>query len=257
MKTVLLAGGLGTRMREETEFRPKPMVLIGNKPVLWHIMRSYAQYGFKEFVVCTGYKGELIRQYFRDFVSLNIDFTIEVGQDPKLTNHGQIDESGWKITVADTGLETMTGGRLFKIRNYIGTETFMCTYGDGLSNVDLIKLLEFHKKHKKIATMTAVRPNSRFGIVDITPDGIVSGFHEKPQTSSWVNGGFFVFEPTIFDYLDETCILEHEPLNKLAQEGQLAAYQHSDFWQPMDTYRESMMLNELWETGSAPWKNWK
>jgi glucose-1-phosphate cytidylyltransferase len=256
VKTVILAGGLGTRMREETEYRPKPMVPIGSQPILWHIMKLYASFNHKDFVVCTGYKSEMIRQYFRDFETSNLDFTISIGNRGVLTSHEELNEVGWNVTIADTGTQTMTGGRILKAQKYLGSETFMCTYGDGLADVDLSKLLKFHKSHGKIATMSSVRPVSRFGVVDISSTGKVEGFREKPQTESWVNAGYFVFEPKIFNYLDDECVLEEEPLNNLSKDGELMAYKHEGFWQPMDTYRESIMLNQLWNEGNAPWKKW-
>jgi glucose-1-phosphate cytidylyltransferase len=233
------------------------MVLVGGKPILWHIMMGYSQNEISDFIVCTGYKGEVIREYFYNFSAMNMDFTIQLGRDPVIEKHGDLIENGWKVTVADTGPLTMTGGRVFRIRDYVGKETFMCTYGDGIADIDIRALLSFHKSHGKIATMTTVQPISRFGVIDIDKNGFVEGFHEKPQTESWVNAGFFVFEPEVFQYLDENCILENEPLSKLAQEGQLAAYKHFGFWQPMDTYRESVMLNQMWEEEEAPWKTWK
>lgn len=256
MKTVLLAGGLGTRMREETEFRPKPMVTIGGKPILWHIMRTYALHQFSEFVVLTGYKGELIREYFHDFAAKNMDFTVVLGENPLFEKHGSMVEEGWKVTVVDTGETTLTGGRIYRARDHIGTETFLCTYGDGVADINISSLLAFHKSHGKVATMSSVRPVSRFGVVDISASGMVEGFREKPQTESWVNAGYFVFEPEIFNYLDDQCILEQEPLTNLSRDGELMAYKHEGFWQPMDTYRESTMLNQLWNEGNAPWKKW-
>lgn len=256
MKSVLLAGGLGTRMREETEFRPKPMVTIGGKPILWHIMRTYSHHHVNEFVVLTGYKGDVIREYFHDFAALNMDFTVTLGENPIFKKHGSMVEEGWQVSVVDTGESTMTGGRIFRARDFIGKETFLCTYGDGVSDIDITQLIKFHKSHGKIATMTSVRPNSRFGVVDMTPDGLVEGFREKPQTESWVNAGYFVFEPEIFDYLDPDCVLEQEPLTTLANKSQLMAYRHEGFWQPMDTYRESIILNQMWNESKAPWKKW-
>ena len=256
MKSVLLAGGLGTRMREETDFRPKPMVTIGGRPILWHIMRTYSLHNISKFVILTGYKGEVIRGYFHDFAALNMDFTVTLGETPKFKKHGSMVEEGWEVTVVDTGQSTMTGGRVFRARDHIGKETFMCTYGDGVADIDISSLLAFHKAHGKIATMTSVKPISRFGVVDISKNGSVEGFHEKPQTKSWVNAGYFVFEPEIFSYLDAECVLEEEPLSRLAADGQLLAYKHEGFWQPMDTYRESTMLNQMWDQGRAPWKKW-
>lgn len=256
MKVVLLAGGMGTRLREETEFLPKPMVKVGARPILWHIMRAYFQYGISEFVICAGYKGEVIKEYFREFHSEVSDFTVTLGSKFSIEYHDEFVENGWKVTVTDTGLKTMTGGRLFKARKYIDDEVFMCTYGDGLSDVNLNELLKFHKSHGKIATVTAVRPLSRFGVLEVDMDGLVESFREKPQADGWINAGFFVFNKKIFDYLDHDSILENEPLAKLAQDQQLMAFRHEGFWQPMDTYREYSILNELWGTGNAPWKTW-
>ena len=199
MKTVLLAGGLGTRLREETEFRPKPMVPVGGKPILWHIMKTFACFGHKEFVVCTGYRGDSIRQYFYEFEAMNSDFTVKLGSKERIKTHGVLEEAGWEVTVADTGAETMTGGRIYKIRDHVGKDSFLCTYGDGLADVDISKLLKFHKSHGKVATLTAVRPISRFGVLDLSSDGLVESFQEKPQAEGWINAGYFVFEPKIFD----------------------------------------------------------
>ncbi len=256
MEAVILAGGLGTRLREETEFRPKPMVMIGGRPILWHIMRNYAHYGHGEFVVCAGYRGDIIKEYFREFQSEVSDFTVTLGSKSSIEFHDKYVEEGWKVTVSDTGLSTMTGGRLFRARKYIGSETFMCTYGDGLANVDLKSLLEFHQKHGKIATVTAVRPISRFGVMDISSSGTVEQFREKPQADGWINAGFFVFNKEIFDYLDDNSVLENEPMAALAAIGELMAFHHDGFFQPMDTYREFTLLNDLWDSGEAPWKAW-
>jgi glucose-1-phosphate cytidylyltransferase len=258
MKVVLLAGGLGTRLREETEFRPKPMIPIGSQPILWHIMKTFAHYKHKEFIVCTGYKAEIIREYFRNFETMNLDFTIEInGNGSSRTKlMGELVESGWKVTVSDTGQLTPTGGRLHQIRNYVGNETFMCTYGDGLADINIEELLKFHKSHGRIATLSAVRPISRFGILDIENSGKVNQFQEKPKSESWVNVGYFVFEPEIFNYLNLNLVLENEPLSQLAAEGQLMAFKHNGFWQPMDTHRESILLTEMWEQDAAPWKVW-
>lgn len=254
MKVVLLAGGLGTRLREETEFRPKPMVPVGGHPILWHIMKHFASYGHKDFVICAGYRGDVIRQYFRDFETMNSDFTVKIGSKTEVICHGELEESGWTVTVAETGQETMTGGRLFKVKDYVGNETFICTYGDGLSNVNIKELVQFHKKHGRIATVTTVRPISRFGVLDLKEDGTVERFREKPQADGWINAGFFIFEPTIFNYLNSSSVLETEPLSTLAKEGELIAFRHEGFWQPMDTFRELTILNEMWDTNSAPWK---
>ena len=257
MKTVLLAGGLGTRLREETEFRPKPMVPIGAKPILWHIMKTFAHYGHNNFVVCTGYRGDYIRSYFQEFEAMNSNFTVKIGSQERIVTHGSLEESGWEVTVADTGAETMTGGRVFRVKDYVGKETFMCTYGDGLADVNIEELLKFHKSHGKLATVTAVRPVSRFGVLEMDENGVVESFQEKPQSAGWINAGYFVFEPGIFDYLDSDSILEREPMANLANDGQLVAYKHNGFFQPMDTYREMSLLNEMWEKDQAPWKVWK
>jgi glucose-1-phosphate cytidylyltransferase len=260
MKAVLLAGGLGTRMREETEFRPKPMVEVGGKPVLWHIMKIFATYGVTDFVVCTGYKGDVIKDYFLDYEARNNDFTITLGRSQEIVFHDQHLESDWRVTVADTGATAQTASRVAAIRRYVeDTDRFIVTYGDGLADVDIRRLVEFHEQHGKSATITTVRPLSRFGMVDVGSRSVVKNFREKPQVDDWVSAGFFVFGQEIFDYLGspaDDLVLEQEPLAKLASEGQLVAYQHHGFWQPMDTYRESVMLNDLWNSGRAPWKVW-
>jgi glucose-1-phosphate cytidylyltransferase len=232
------------------------MVMVGGRPILWHIMRKYAHYGHSDFVVCAGYRGDIIKEYFREFQSEVSDFTVTLGSKSSIEFHDKYIEEGWKVTVSNTGLSTMTGGRLFKARRYIGSETFMCTYGDGLANVDLSLLLEFHKKHGKIATVTAVRPVSRFGVMDISSNGTVEQFREKPQADGWINAGFFVFNKEIFDYLDDNSVLESEPMAALAAKGELMAFHHEGFFQPMDTYREFTLLNDLWDSGEAPWKVW-
>ncbi|MDR2723319.1 MAG: glucose-1-phosphate cytidylyltransferase, partial [Cellulomonadaceae bacterium] len=239
MKAVLLAGGLGTRMREETEFRPKPMVEVGGKPVLWHIMKILSSYGIKDFVICAGYKAEFIANYFANYSRNNADFTVTLGDKDSIIYHNDNhDEAEWTVTVANTGTSTMTGGRIKRIREYIGDEPFFCTYGDGIANVDIKGLLEFHAAHGRLATMTTTRPYSRFGVVDFEEDGTVAKFREKPQTDDWINIGYFIFEPAFFDYIpgDDT-VLEQEPLRTLAAERQLSAFRHEGFWQPMDTQR--------------------
>lgn len=256
MKVVLLAGGLGTRLREETDIKPKPMVEIGGHPIIWHIMKTYAHFGHKDFVVCAGYKGEVIKNWFANFRILNSDFTVNFNEELALTFHSQLEESGWSVTIADTGASTMTGGRIKQIQKYVGDESFLCTYGDGLADIDLEALLKFHKSHGKIATLTTVKPVSRFGVVEVSPDDQVRAFEEKPQATSSINGGFFVFEPEIFNYLGVNSVLEQEPLRKLAADGELMAFHHEGFWQPMDTYREQQMLNEMWQSDNAPWKVW-
>jgi glucose-1-phosphate cytidylyltransferase len=256
VKVVLLAGGLGTRLREETEYRPKPMIEVGGKPVLWHIMKNFSEFGHTEFIVCTGYRGEVIKDYFLNYKARNNDFTVTLGSHSSISYHGDHDESEWKVTVVDTGAETMTGGRVKRAGKHVGNERFMVTYGDGLADVNLTELLAFHESHGKLATVTTIRPLSRFGVMDLAPDGAVKSFREKPQTEDYVNAGFFVFEHGVLKYLDEECILEKEPLEALAADGELYAYRHSGFWQPMDTYREFVMLNDMWSSGQAPWKTW-
>jgi glucose-1-phosphate cytidylyltransferase len=256
MKVLLLAGGLGTRLREETEFKPKPMVEIGSKPILWHIMKNLSTFGMKEFVVATGYKGEIIKDYFLNYHSRNNDITVELGRNSEFRQHGTHSESDWTVTITNTGELTMTGGRVFKSQKYLLNETFLCTYGDGLANVNIEELISFHKSHGKLATVTTVQPLSRFGMMDVDSYGNVKKFREKPVMEGWVNAGFFVFEPGVFDYLDQDSVLEQEPLSKLASIGELVAYRHSGFWQPMDTLRESQFLNDLWDRNDAPWRNW-
>lgn len=257
IKVVILCGGFGTRMKEETEYRPKPMVLIGNKPILWHIMKRYSDYDFKDFILCLGYKGEMIKEYFFNYEILNNDFTIELGQsDNKITmqsNHH--DEMGWRITLVDTGLYTLKGARLKKIEKFIDSNTFMATYGDGLGNIDINKLLAFHKNHGKIATLTGVKPPSRFGTLSVEGDRIVK-FIEKPQSiKGIINGGFFVFNTKIFDNLTEmdSCDLEIGTLDKIAEDNELMVYKHHGDWMCMDTYRDVKYLNELWDSGNVFW----
>ena len=244
-------------MREETEFRPKPMVEIGGRPVLWHIMKLLSQQNLNDFVVCAGYKGEIIKNYFLNYAAMNHDFTVNLGERNRAEYYGAHDESKWNVTVSDTGATTMTGGRIKRIHNFVEGERFLCTYGDGVADIDLDALVAYHDSHGKIATMTAVQPPSRFGVLDLADDGTVLKFKEKPQVEGWINIGYFIFEPEIFDYLDgDETVLEQEPLNRLAADGQIAAYKHEGFWQPMDTYRESQMLNDLWDNNEAPWRNW-
>jgi glucose-1-phosphate cytidylyltransferase len=255
MKVVLLAGGLGTRMREETEYKPKPMVEVGGRPVLWHLMKVFASSGLNEFVVCTGYRGDVIKDYFLNYEARTNDFTVHLGSSSRVEVHGSHGDD-WRVTVADTGSHTQTGGRVKRVAQYLDGR-FMVTYGDGLADVDITKLLAFHVSHGKLATVTTVRPLSRFGVMDIDSSGLVQRFREKPLTDDYVNVGFFVFEQKVLDYLDEDCVLEQAPLERLASEGQLMAYRHEGFWQPMDTFREYTMLNEMWDSGNAPWKVWQ
>ena len=256
MKAVLLAGGLGTRMREETEFRPKPMVEVGGRPVLWHIMKILGTQGITDFVICAGYKSEYIKNYFYNYGASNLDFTVRLGDQSSTVFHGSHEEFDWTVTVADTGGSTMTGGRIKKVEKYLDGEPFVATYGDGIADINLDNLLSFHGSHGKTATMTTTQPASRFGVVDIDNAGAVTHFREKPKVNDWINIGYFVFQPQIFDYLDESSLLEEEPLRSLADQGQLGAYKHNGFWQPMDTFRESQLLNNLWDSGQAPWKIW-
>ena len=257
---LVLCGGLGTRLREETEYRPKPMVEIGGRPILWHIMRLYAHYGFKEFVLCLGYKGMMIKEYFLNYQPLVSDFTIRLGEAPAVSYLNGREAVDWSVTLADTGLEAMTGARVKRVQKYVNAERFMLTYGDGLANIDVRALLAFHKAHGKLVTVTGVRPPSRFGEMNVNERGVVQSFDEKPQISEGVvNGGFFVCERAFFDYIDpddEGCVLEHEPLRRVAADGQLAAYTHEGFWQCMDTYREWQMLTKMWDADKAPWKVW-
>jgi glucose-1-phosphate cytidylyltransferase len=258
MRVVVLCGGLGTRLREETEYRPKPMVEIGGRPMLWHIMKLYAHRGFADFVLCLGYRGNMIKEYFLNYEAMNNDFTICLGQESKIQYNAVHEEQGFQVTLADTGLATMTGGRLKRIEKYIDGDIFMLTYGDGLADLDVRKLLDFHYHHGKIATVTAVLPPSRYGVLQISNSGQVDKFLEKPRTESFASAGFFVFHRRVFDYLgnDDACVLEHEPLERLAADGQLVAYQHEGFFYAMDTYREYQYLNELWASNQAPWRVW-
>ncbi|MET0728251.1 MAG: glucose-1-phosphate cytidylyltransferase [Acidimicrobiales bacterium] len=256
MKAVILAGGLGTRLREETEFRPKPMVEVGGKPILWHLMKLFAFHSITDFVIPIGYRGEVIRDYFLNYEARTNDFTIRLGHTHEIEYHNSHLESGWSVTVVDTGAETPTGGRVKRIQQHVAGERFLATYGDGLADVEIDKLLAFHESHGKLATMTTVRPLSRFGVVQIDPDFTVRSFREKPHTEDSVNAGFFVFEPEIFEYLSDDTALEREPLEALAAARQLAAFPHAGFFQPMDTYREFTLLNSLWSGGDAPWKVW-
>jgi glucose-1-phosphate cytidylyltransferase len=256
VKVAILAGGFGTRLAEETEIKPKPMVEVGGNPILWHIMKIYAHYGYKEFVIALGYKGEIIKRYILDYCALSCDLTVDL-QNRKVeynNDHG----TDWKIQLIDTGPKTQTGGRIKRLAPYLNNETFMLTWGDGVSNVRIDRLLEFHRKHGKLATLTAVRPPARYGHLKFNDDR-VSEFTEKPQTAEgWINGAFFVLEPGIFDYIDgDDTQWEKEPLENLAKDGQLMAYRHDSFWQCMDTLREKHILETLWQSGNPPWKIWE
>jgi len=256
MKVLILAGGLGTRLSEETEIKPKPMVEIGEKPILWHIMKIYSQFGFNDFVVLLGYKGYLIKEYFINYFYHQSDITIDLSQNNIEIHKTEVDP--WKITLVDTGLNTMTGGRIKKAQKYTNNEAFMLTYGDGVGNIDISKLLEFHKKNNKLATVTAVQPIGRFGALNLDKENNVVEFQEKPRgNDAWINGGFFVLEPEIFDYIDSDEIYwEKKPMEKLAKDNQLIAYKHRGFWKPMDTMRDKIELETLWNAGNAPWKIW-
>lgn len=258
MKVVILCGGLGTRMREETEFRPKPLVDVGGRPILWHIMKLYAHHGFLDFILCLGYRGNMIKEYFLNYEAMNKDFTVRLGKQAGIRYQGDHEEQDYRVTLAETGPETMTGGRVKRVAKYVGDdERFMLSYGDGVSDVDICKLLDFHCSHGRLATVTTFRPASRFGILDIDRESQVKAFIEKPKSDAWASAGFFVFERKIFDYIDgDQCTLEHEPLERLAAEGQLMAYRHEGFFYAMDTFREYQILNDLWKSGNAPWKIW-
>ena len=256
MKVVLLAGGLGTRISEESDVRPKPMIEIGGKPILWHIMKHYSVYGFNEFIICLGYKGYLIKEYFANYFLHQSDVTFDLGNNTT-TIHSSVSES-WKVTLVDTGLNTMTGGRVRRIRPYVGNESFMLTYGDGVSDVNLNELVALHKKSSADVTMTAFQPEGRFGILDINNGDVITRFSEKPKgDGSWINGGFMILEPTIFDYLDsDESILERTPLEMIAKNGKIVAYRHEGFWHCMDTLRDKTQLESLWNQGKASWKTW-
>lgn len=254
MKVVILAGGAGTRLSEETDVRPKPMVEIGHRPILWHIMQHYAHFGFNEFVLCLGYKGEYVKKYFADTLALASDVTIDFGTNSVETLDTPRDD--WKVSLIDTGQTTQTAGRLARVRRFVGDDTFLMTYGDGVSNVDLHQLLDFHRSEGRLATVTAVHPPARFGKLTID-EGCVTRFDEKPQMSEgWINGGFFVLEPGVFEYIPGDVDWAKEPLERLADDGQLSGFEHDGFWQCMDTMRDKQLLNAMWDAGNAPWKLW-
>jgi glucose-1-phosphate cytidylyltransferase len=256
MKAVLLAGGLGTRLREETEHKPKPMVFIAGRPIIWHIMKNLSMQGISEFIICLGYKGEMIRNYFLNYDFMNEDIQIDLGGSEITFPSKKVRSENWKVNLVDTGELSLTAERLMRIQNYVNEETFLCTYGDGLADINLSALLESHVRMGKTATVTAVRPVSRFGALEIDDSGTVTSFAEKPLHEGWVNGGFFVLEPRVFNYLTKDQMLEGKPMEVLASAGELGAYLHEGFWQPMDTFREAQLLNQLWEQNTAPWKNW-
>jgi glucose-1-phosphate cytidylyltransferase len=256
MKAVILAGGLGTRISEETHLKPKPMIEIGSKPILWHIMKCYSSHGVNDFVVCLGYKGYVIKEYFANYFLHMSDVTFDMAHN-RMEVH-QASAEPWRVTLVDTGDDTMTGGRLKRVAAYVGDDDFCFTYGDGVSDVDIGKLIQFHQSQGTLATVTSVQPPGRFGSLDIER-GKITGFKEKPQgDGGWINGGFFVLSPRVIDYIEnDSTTWERKPLEKLASEGQLSAYKHEGFWQPMDTLRDKVMLEDLWTSGKAPWKSWK
>ncbi len=257
MKVVILCGGQGARMREETEYRPKPMVEVGERPLLWHIMRSCGHHGLNDFVLCLGYKGRMIKDYFLNYDAATSDCTVAHGVRRAVTYHPTEDPFEFTVTLADTGADTLTGGRIKRVAHYIEDDTFLVTYGDGLADVDLRALVAFHRGHGRIATLTAVRPYSRFGVTSIDEQSRVTAFAEKPRAEGWVSAGFFVFNRRIFDYLDgDLQMLEEKPLERLAAEGQLMAYKHEGFFFAVDTYRDYLQVNDMWRRGDAPWKAW-
>ena len=257
MKAIILAGGLGTRLSEETEIRPKPMVEIGGKPILWHIMKIYSAHGVKDFIICCGYKGYVIKEYFKNYFLHQSNLTFQLQTNEMEVHHNKAEP--WKITLVDTGENTMTGGRLKHVKEYVKNEkSFFFTYGDGVGNIDITSLLKFHNHHGKQATLTAVRPPGRYGVLKLGSDDVVNSFREKPEgDGNWINGGFFVLSPDVIENIkDDQTSWEKEPLFSLASKKQLYAYKHKDFWQPMDTLREKTLLNDLWNKGKAPWKIW-
>jgi glucose-1-phosphate cytidylyltransferase len=254
MKAILLAGGLGTRIREETEFRPKPMVEVGGRPILWHIMKHLSTFGIKDFIIATGYKSNMIKEYFLNYEPLGNDFTISLGDRGTLQIHGEHDESDWTVTVAFTGDTTETGGRVLKASQYLDPgEDFFLTYGDGLANVNIDALKARHEESGKLATLTTVQPTSRFGVLDFDANGEVTSFQEKPRLDGWINIGFMILNPQTLSYFTDDCVLESGPLAALARDNNLSSYKHRGFWQPMDTLRESKILNDLWDSGERPW----
>jgi glucose-1-phosphate cytidylyltransferase len=256
MKVVLLAGGLGTRLSEETVSRPKPMVEIGGSPILWHIMKIYASHGFNEFVICLGYKGYVIKEYFANYFLHQSDVTFDMKENKMEIHNSQAEP--WKVTLVDTGFDTMTGGRVKRVQKYLNNEPFLLTYGDGVGSINIREVVDFHRQSDKFLTVTAVQPSGRFGALDITDNHTVSSFMEKPKgDGAWINGGFFVCQPEVLDYISgDSTIFEKEPLENIASNGQMTAFKHSGFWKPMDTLRDKQELENLWASGEAPWKNW-
>jgi len=256
MKVVILAGGFGTRLSEETVVRPKPMVEIGGKPILWHIMKIYSHYGYNDFIVCLGFKGYMIKEYFSNYFLHMSDVTFDMCTNTMEVHHQKAEP--WRVTLVDTGQDSMTGGRVKRVASYVGDETFMLTYGDGLADINIARLVEFHREHGKAATLTATQPVGRFGALKLGESSQVEAFHEKPVgDGGWINGGFFVLEPSIFERIaGSSTVFEKEPLESLSRDGELVAHRHSAFWQPMDTLRDKIYLEELWDSGRAPWKVW-
>ena len=255
MKVVILAGGFGTRISEESYLKPKPMIEIGGKPILWHIMKYYASFGFNEFIVCLGYKSSVIKDFFANYFLYQSDVTFNLGENSQIIHDTQAED--WVVTLVETGLNTMTGGRIKRIARHVGAEDFMLTYGDGVCDVDINALLKFHKHHEKLATLTAVKPEGRFGVLDIVGDNIRDFREKSVMDMGWINGGFMVLSPKVIDYIDDdSTVFEQKPLERLAQEGQLVAYKHKGFWQCMDTQRDKIKLEELWQKGQAAWKIW-
>lgn len=258
MKVVILAGGHGTRISEESYLKPKPMIEIGDKPVLWHIMKIYSSYGFNDFIICLGYKGYVIKEYFAHYYLHEADVTFDFLNNNRMDVHNHAVEP-WKVTLVNTGVDTMTGGRVKRIEPYVGNETFLLTYGDGVADINIRELVKFHAGHGKFATVTSVQPTGRFGAMSLREDNLVHEFQEKPKgDGGWINAGFFVMEPAVFKYIDnDVTVLEKEPLEGLSRDGKLVAYRHSGFWQPMDTLRDKNKLDQLWKENNAPWKIWE
>ncbi len=257
MKVVILCGGLGARLREETEYRPKPLVAVGQRPILWHVMKIYAHYGFKDFALCLGYRGDLIKEYFLNYQTMSSDFTISLNHKTEVAYHGDHEEQDFHVTLAETGTDTMTGGRVRRVGKYLDGDSFMVTYGDGLADVNIKELLEFHRSHGRLGTVTAVRPFSRFGVLELDDDGKVNVCQEKPLVNNWINAGFFVFQKRVLDYIDgDECVLERDLLGRLAEEQQLVAYRHHGFFYCIDTYREYLAVNEMFNRGQTPWMVW-
>lgn len=258
MKTMILCGGAGTRLREETEYRPKPMVEVGGRPILWHIMKIFGHYGYSDFILCLGYRANVIKEYFLNYEAMNNDFMMTLGRSHTIEYVNRRAESDFRVTLSDTGVDTMTGARVKRASAYLDSDYFMVTYGDGLSDVDIKKLVEFHHSHGKLATITSTRPISRFGVLELKDSGQVTSFAEKPASPGWINSGYMVFHKDALKYFDTapSCIMEREPMERLAKDGQLMAFRHEGFFFAMDTYREYVELNGLWDKGQAPWKVW-